>query len=177
MLTLITGGIKSGKSRYALDLAAQTAGSQAKCFVATAEPIDAEIKLRIERHQMERGPEWATRETPVYLAAALQDKNSSYHFIVIDCLTLWANNLLHYQNKRGLDIENEIRQFEEALKKINVPVAVVTNEVGLGVVPENPLSRRYIDLLGSLNQRIAKISDRVVFMVSGLPMEIQGKTL
>lgn len=173
MLTLITGGIKSGKSRYALEFVSRDTNSQPKCFIATAQAFDEELKIRIARHKLERGPEWATREAPVHLAGALHEKNSSFSYFIVDCLTLWVNNLLHYQAAEGLDIESEIKQLEDALKKMETPVVIVTNEVGLGVVPDNPLSRRYLDLLGTVNQRIARLADRVVLMVSGIPMELK----
>lgn len=172
MLTLVTGGIRSGKSRYALELAQREATAQPKGFIATAEALDDEMNRRIANHQLERGAEWTTLEVPIHLGAALAQK-SPYRFVVVDCLTLWANNLLHYQTVKALDIETEIRQFEEALQHLQIPIAVVTNEVGLGVIPENPLSRRYVDLLGGLNQRIARLADRVIFMVSGIPTEIK----
>jgi adenosylcobinamide kinase / adenosylcobinamide-phosphate guanylyltransferase len=175
MLTLITGGVKSGKSRYALDLASRDATAQSKCFIATAESMDEEMRTRIDRHQMERGSDWSTREAPVHVAAALLDRNASYQYFVIDCLTLWVNNLLHYQASQTLDIEQEILQLESALKRVDVPIVIVTNEVGLGVIPENPLSRRYMDLLGSVNQRIARLADRMVLMVSGIPMELKER--
>ncbi len=173
MLTLITGGIKSGKSRYALELVGPPTNSNPKCFIATAEAFDEDMKRRISRHQEDRGTEWTTLEIPVHLGEALSQKNLPYQLIVIDCLTLWVNNLLHYQASQGLDIEAEIEKFEKALKAIEIPVVVVTNEVGLGVVPEGPLSRRYVDLLGSLNQRIAGFADRVIFMVAGVPLDVK----
>ena len=175
MLILITGGVKSGKSRYALEAVRQPADSNLdpKCFIATAEAFDEDMKLRIARHQHERGPEWTTLEAPVHLGEILSQKNLSYQCIVIDCLTLWVNNLLHYQSSQGLDIESEIEKFETALKALEIPVVIVTNEVGLGVVSESPLSRRYVDLLGTLNQRIARLADRVIFMVAGTPLEIK----
>ncbi len=175
MLTLITGGIKSGKSRYALEFAGGPANSNPKCFIATAEAFDEEMKRRISRHQKERGPEWTTLEVPIHLGEALCQKNLPYQLIVIDCLTLWVNNLLHYQTSQGLNIDVEIEKFEEALKVIEVPVVLVTNEIGLGVIPENPLSCRYVDLLGGLNQRMARLADRVIFMVAGMPVEIKSK--
>lgn len=173
MITLITGGVRSGKSRYALELAMQHSGP--KCFMATAEAFDEEMKERIQKHQTERGPEWTTVEAPLHLAAALRQHESSYQFMVVDCLTLWINNLLHYQTSKGLDIETEIRQLEDALKDAPIPVAIVTNEVGLGIMPESPLSRRCADLLGSLNQRMARLADHVILMVAGIPMEIKTK--
>lgn len=172
MLTLLTGGIRSGKSRYALELAQREAGTHPKGLIATAEALDEEMKKRIANHRLERGAEWSTSEVPLHLGAALS-KKSPYHFVVVDCLTLWVNNLLHYQTSKGLDIEAEIHQLEEALRHLEIPAAIVTNEVGLGVIPDNPLPRRYADLLGGLNQRIAHLADRVVLMVAGVPMEIK----
>jgi adenosylcobinamide kinase/adenosylcobinamide-phosphate guanylyltransferase len=166
MITLITGGIRSGKSRYALELASQQAGP--KCFIATAEALDEDMKLRIARHQQERGAEWTTREVPLYLNEALRQAPPS-QYLVIDCLTLWVSNLLHYQ----LDPEAETRKLEEALKAAEMPVVLVTNEVGLGIIPDNPLARRYADALGRVNQKIAKLAGRVILMVSGIPTEIK----
>lgn len=175
MRTLITGGVRSGKSGYALELAKPYSGP--KCFMATAETLDEEMKERVRKHQAERGAEWITVEVPLHLGEALRQKNSAVHFIVIDCLTLWVNNLLHYQTSKGLDIETEIQRFEKALQETQIPAAIVTNEVGLGIMPDNPLARRYADLLGGLNQRIARLCDQVIFMVAGIPMPIKAVTV
>jgi len=164
MKILITGGIKSGKSSLALKIASNFEGK--KVFVATAEPFDSEMKDRIERHRRERGSEFLTIEEPLYLNRVLKKLNCSV--AVVDCLTVWCGNLMHYGR---LDL---IDDFIEAFKSLDYNIVVITNEVGLGVVPSNRLSREYIERLGLLNQKIASISDIVIFMVSGQPLFLKG---
>ncbi|WP_025270527.1 bifunctional adenosylcobinamide kinase/adenosylcobinamide-phosphate guanylyltransferase [Hippea sp. KM1] len=162
-ITLITGGVKSGKSRYALEL---SLGYKHRLFVATAEAFDDEMKRRIEKHKRERGNLFKTKEEPVYLADVL-NKADGFDVCLIDCLTVWVSNLLFYKK------ENQIELFLKALEAASFDVIVVSNEVGLGIMPDNALSRRYMDLLGELNQRVAAMSERFVFMVSGQPLNIK----
>ncbi|AEA34277.1 bifunctional adenosylcobinamide kinase/adenosylcobinamide-phosphate guanylyltransferase [Hippea maritima] len=163
-ITLITGGVRSGKSRYALKMALSY---KRRLFIATAVAFDDEMKKRIEKHKQERGNLFKTIEEPVYLSRALDGANN-FDVCLIDCLTVWVSNLLFYKK------EAQIEAFFKALDKITSDVVVVSNEVGLGIMPDNTLSRRYVDLLGEVNQKLADVSDRVVFMISGQPLNVKS---
>ena len=170
-LALITGAAKSGKSRYAQTLAESHPGP--RLFMATAEPLDQEMAVRIARHQELRGPEWVTREEPLALAPALQDADNHYEVILVDCLTIWLSNLL-VRRPPGRQTEGvEITLFLETLKTLKTPVILVTNEVGWGIVPDNPLAREFRDLAGDLHQRLARLADLVVLVVCGLPLPLK----
>ncbi len=164
MKVLITGGIKSGKSRLALQIADRFDGK--RIFIATAEPFDEEMEDRIKRHKMERGDRFTTVEEPLYLHNVLQRLECSV--AIIDCLTVWCGNLMHHGKLELID------DFLEAFKRVSYNIVVITNEVGLGIVPSSQLSREYIDRLGLLNQKVASISDVVIFMVSGLQLLLKG---
>lgn len=174
MITLILGGARSGKSRYALELAERSAR---KAFIATAEPFDDEMRERIRRHREERGEAYQSFDEPVDLAGALGRLPAGTEVAVVDCLTVWLGNLLH---RRGEDVSGEIGGHPEigallaALAAAPCPLILVSNEVGLGIVPANALARRFVDLAGRLNQEIAARADRVVLMVSGLPLYLRG---
>jgi adenosyl cobinamide kinase/adenosyl cobinamide phosphate guanylyltransferase len=165
-LTLVLGGARSGKSRYAESLIA--ALPPPWLYMATAEAGDAEMTARIEAHRARRGPQWQTIEAPRGLAAALQ--RSGDRPVLVDCLTLWLSNLM----LAGVDIEAETAHLERALAAATAPVVLVANEVGYGIVPEHPLGRKFRDLQGLLNQRIAGRADRVVLVVAGLPLAVKG---
>jgi adenosyl cobinamide kinase/adenosyl cobinamide phosphate guanylyltransferase len=165
-LTLILGGARSGKSRYAESLIA--ALPPPWLYMATAEAGDAEMTARIEAHRARRGPQWQTIEAPRGLAAALQ--RSGDRPVLVDCLTLWLSNLM----LAGVDIEAETAHLERALAAATAPVVLVANEVGYGIVPEHPLGRKFRDLQGLHNQRIAGRADRVVLVVAGLPLAVKG---
>ncbi len=160
----ITGGVKSGKSSYALQIARKIEGR--RVFIATAQGFDEEMKLRIERHKRERGDEFETIEEPIDLPKALE--NVKCDVAVIDCLTVWCGNLFFHDRLELVD------EFVEAFKGVAFDTVVVSNEVGLGVIPENKLARNYVDILGKLNQQVARLSDVVVFMISGIPMFLKG---
>ena len=172
MMTLITGGIRSGKSRQALKLAQDRA--TVKTFLATAEALDEEMKGRIARHRKERGQDFSTMEESIALGRAVRDAARRTDLILIDCLTLWINNLHHYFGENTGRIEEQILDFLGAVQQKPLDMILVTNEVGLGVVPDNPLSRRFLEDLGRLNQEMAAIADEVFFMVSGIPQVIKG---
>lgn len=165
MVTVITGGIKSGKTSFGLKIGK---GYNKKLYIATAEPFDEEMKNKIDRHRYERGDEWKTLEEPIDLIAALK-KSKKYPFTLIDCITMWLNNLFYYKK----DIEKEIDNFIEYIKQIDNNIVIITNEIGLGVIPHDPLTRRYINILGILNQKIADLADEVIFMISGQPSFIK----
>ena len=169
--TFVIGGCRSGKSSYAQSLAEKIPGK--KLYLATCVPRDAEMRARVERHQGQRGPDWDTLEEPVKLAAALKRKGEDYGVILVDCLTLWISNiLLSARGKPGL--EKECEELVKILETPDCPVILVSNEVGTGIVPENDLARLYRDEAGRVNQKIAAVADRVVWMVAGIPVTIKA---
>ena len=174
-IILITGGARSGKSRYGQQLGESLPGK--KLFIATCPITDAEMGQRIERHRQDRqGAGWQTVEETVNLEQALVD-NSACEVVLIDCLTLWINNLLFTDAGNSLDEEAvsvKVRKLLEACAARSGVVIMVTNEVGLGIVPENALARRYRDLVGRCNQEIASVADKVIMSVCGIPVDIKG---
>lgn len=173
-LTLITGGIKSGKSHYALELARQSDISGPKYFLATAEPLDKEMKIKIAKHREERAQDFMTLEETLYLANAIEKAQREAGLIVVDCLTLWVNNLLYRLVDEPDLIKQEIKSFIDTVSFKKTNMIFVTNEVGFGLIPNSPLSRRYIDELGSLNQNLAVLCNEVIFMILGIPNHIKG---
>jgi adenosyl cobinamide kinase/adenosyl cobinamide phosphate guanylyltransferase len=165
-LTFVLGGARSGKSRYAESLIAALPAPWV--YVATAEAGDAEMTERIAAHRSRRDPSWRTIEAPRDLAAAL--KTCETMPVLVDCLTLWLSNLMLAE----ADIEAEMVRLENTLAATVAPVVLVANEVGYGIVPDHPLGRRFRDLQGVLNQRIAARADRVVLVVAGLPLVVKG---
>jgi adenosylcobinamide kinase/adenosylcobinamide-phosphate guanylyltransferase len=167
-LTLVLGGARSGKSRYAERLI--TALPPPWIYVATAQALDAEMTARIEAHRARRGAGWTTVEAPRDLVATLAATGKAP--ILVDCLTLWLSNLM----MADALIEAEIERLENALAQAAAPVVLVANEVGSGIVPDNALARHFRDLQGGLNQRIAAQADSVVLLVAGLPLFVKGRT-
>ena len=165
-IILITGGARSGKSVRAEARARAFAGKPV--YIATAEALDAEMVDRIARHRARRGNEWLERETPLELVAAL-DETDGGGARLVDCLTLWLSNLLH----AGRDWTSATAALADALARQRSPVVLVTNEVGLGIVPDNALARRFRDAAGIMNQTIARAADEVEFVVAGLPVRIK----
>jgi adenosylcobinamide kinase / adenosylcobinamide-phosphate guanylyltransferase len=168
-VVLVLGGARSGKSAFAEALVG--GASAAPVYVATARVCDAEMAARIEAHRARRGAAWTTVEEPVELVNVLLGLGDGGASILVDCLTLWVANLM----SDGRDIGFEIERLVAALGRIKVRVVLVANEVGLGIVPENALARTFRDHAGRLNQRVATIADRVVFMAAGLPLELKGQ--
>lgn len=167
---LITGGARSGKSSEALRLAEEF---PRRVFIATAEPFDDEMRDRIARHQEERGPEWRTIEAPLDLADALRSVGDPEAAVVIDCLTVWLGNLMH-RNEEMTDEAPPCTDLLNALTTAeNKRIILVTNEIGMGIVPADALSRRFRDVAGRLNQRVAALADRVILTVCGLTMTIK----
>ena len=164
-ITLILGGARSGKTSHALRAAEAT--GRGLVMIATAEALDAEMEDRIARHRAERGPRWRTLEAPLDLTGAL-DQVGAEETAVVDCLTLWVSNLMHADR----DLEAEAARLLVALPGRDV--LLVSNEVGLGIVPDNALARRFRDAAGRLNQQVAAAADRVVFVAAGLPLVLKG---
>jgi adenosylcobinamide kinase/adenosylcobinamide-phosphate guanylyltransferase len=165
-LTLVLGGARSGKSRYAESLV--MALPSPWLYVATAEARDSEMAERVAVHQGRRGPSWTTVETPRDIAGALAANANTP--ALVDCLTLWLSNVL----LADADVDAEIEHLDGALARAAAPVVLVANEVGSGIVPDNALGRRFRDLQGLLNQRIAARVDRVFLIVAGLPLTLKG---
>jgi adenosylcobinamide kinase/adenosylcobinamide-phosphate guanylyltransferase len=164
----VIGGARSGKSRYAQDRIEALPGRLA--FIATAEPRDAEMADRIARHQADRGARWTAYEAPVNLPEAVIAAQASADAILVDCLTLWLSNLLLGQH----DIGVAASALDDALRQCRVPIALVANEVGLGIVPTNELARKFRDEAGRLNQRMAAMAEEVILVTAGLPLTLKG---
>jgi adenosyl cobinamide kinase/adenosyl cobinamide phosphate guanylyltransferase len=170
-ITLITGGSRSGKSRRALVLAREHPGA-ARAFVATAEARDDEMRERIARHQAARAGEFETLEEPLDLAAALQALHGRAEIAVLDCLTLWVSNLME-SGASDDDILSAVDRLAAAMSRAPFDTIVVTDEVGGGIVPDNPIARRFRDLLGWTNQRIGAAAATVILMVAGEPLRVK----
>ncbi len=170
-VTLVLGGARSGKSRYAQQLAEQ---SGRVVFVATAKISDEEMRAKIEQHREDRPKEWLTVEEPLELARVLAEHERNCDMIVVDCLTLYAANLLEAEGEGNAAIDRRIAALCEALQRMQCAIVLVSNEVGSGVVPSYAVGCRFRDLLGELNQKVAKIADDAVLMVAGLPLALKG---
>jgi len=181
-ITFVIGGARSGKSSFALREASKIAGP--KAFIATAEALDDEMKDRIEKHRIERGGEWNTFEEPLRISGVLSELKDKYPVVVVDCLTIWLSNVL-LQSEMAVDrqiLEETIRELTDKLRELNsgtrkpgpeTQCFMVSNEVGLGIVPENKLSRQFRDLAGALNQKVAEIADEVYLVTAGISMKIK----
>lgn len=165
-ILLVTGGARSGKSRLA-EARTLALGSPAT-YIATAEAHDAEMAARIAAHRARRGPEWRDIAAPLALAEALDDSDGRPR--LVDCLTLWLSNLM----LGGHDIPAASEALLASLARQKAPVVLVTNEVGLGIVPENALARAFRDAAGTLNQAVAAAADEVVLVACGLPLTLKG---
>jgi len=172
MITLILGGARSGKSSYAEALA-KKAGLQV-VFLATAEASDDEMHAKIERHKQDRPQHWTTVETPLTIEAALATHGKRGVFVIIDCLTTLTSNLLLAEAENKDRVLQRIDSICTALADCEAQVAIVSNEVGNGVVPEWELGRAFRDTLGEFNQKVARLADNLILMVAGYPMAIKG---
>jgi adenosylcobinamide kinase/adenosylcobinamide-phosphate guanylyltransferase len=164
---LVLGGARSGKSRYAQARAEALDGELV--FIATAQAYDEEMTERIVRHRLERGVRWRTVEAPIDLVDALDAEAQPGNVLLVDCLTLWASNLMLAERDYLADVDRLIA----ALRAARAPVILVTNEVGLGIVPDNPLARAFRDVAGTTNQMVAAAVDEAYFLVAGLPMRLK----
>ncbi len=170
-VTLVLGGVRSGKSRWAQELAEK---SERVAYVATAQARDAEMCAKIRRHQEDRPAHWQTLEEPLELARVLIDNGEKFDLLLVDCLTVFVSNLMEAVQTDAASMERRLDAFLEALRLVPAAVVLVSNEVGSGVVPPYPAGRVYRDALGELNQRMAAIADNVVLMVAGLPLTLKG---
>jgi len=161
---LVLGGARSGKSRLAQQWAEST--SSTRVLIATAQAFDDEMRERIAHHQSTRGPSWETKEVPLDLVAAIRVTAGPDRIVLVDCLTLWLSNIM----LDGRGVRREIDELVDALKMIEGPVLLVSNEVGQGIVPATALGRSFRDEQGRLNQRIAEACDAVVFVAAGCPI-------
>ncbi len=169
MKELILGGVRSGKSRYAEQAAVALKGE--RCYLATATAEDGEMAARIAHHQQQRDEAWLLVEEPIALAATLQQQACSGRVILVECLTLWLTNLLMTEDETLLQRERDA--LIEVLPTLPGDLLLVSNETGLGVVPMDPLSRRFCDEAGRLHQQLATLCERVTWVVAGLPQTIK----
>jgi len=169
-IIFILGGARSGKSTFAIKEVSEISGD--RVYIATAEVLDEEMRERIENHKRLRGDGWITYEEPLRIADLVEDIKGKYSVILLDCLTLWLSNLM----KAGLNIEAEIESFISSLLTPHSSLMyIVSNEVGMGIVPENEMARRFRDMAGVLNQKMAEVSDKVYMVVAGIPIKIKDK--
>lgn len=166
-LTLVLGGARSGKSRYAEGLV--TALPTPWIYVATGEARDEEMKERIAHHVRRRGPGWVTREVPLDLVEVIQAHAADPHPMLVDCLTLWLSNVMLSERDVAADRARLLTALDEAAG----PIVLVSNEVGLGIVPDNALARAFRDEQGRLNAAVAALADTVVLMAAGLPLVLK----
>jgi adenosylcobinamide kinase / adenosylcobinamide-phosphate guanylyltransferase len=172
-IILVTGGARSGKSRYA-ELRTQALGER-RLYIATAEAKDEEMAQRIAAHRKQRGNRWITVEEPVELAAALAARCGGTDCALVDCLTLWLSNLMLRRGEKYA--QQKVEEFVETLPHLDFHLVLVTNEVGWGIVPDNSLARQFRDLAGWANQQIATVATEVILMVAGIPMVVKKRTL
>lgn len=165
-VTLVLGGARSGKSRHAEALATRY---KQRIYLATAEIIDAEMRKRVDLHRAQRGKGWQTLEVPLDLAGALRKTDRPGGFILVECITIWINNLIYHDK----DVAAELKLLCDTLAKLKGRVVLVSNEVGLGIVPDNALARRFRDEAGRANQALAVAADEVIFVAAGLPMVLK----
>lgn len=170
-LIFVTGGARSGKSRYALERAMAAPAPWA--FVATAEALDPEMEARVRAHRQARGEGWQTFEEPIEIVKVLAETSGRYGAAILDCLTLWVSNLLTRRGEDASRPEGEAERLVEAARGWRGLLVVVTNEVGMGIIPDNALARRFRDLAGDVNRRMAEAADEAYMMVAGIPMRLK----
>jgi adenosylcobinamide kinase / adenosylcobinamide-phosphate guanylyltransferase len=165
-ITFVFGGARSGKSRFAESLA-----HDPKSYVATAQAFDDEMRERIAKHQLQRGSDWVTFDAPLDLPATISHADGARHFILVDCLTLWLTNVVLAE----LDWEEELEKLILALGSIQGDIVLVSNEVGMGIVPDTALGRQFRDAQGITNQAVAEIAETVILVAAGLPLALKGQ--
>lgn len=171
-ITLITGGCRSGKSYYAVRKALEY--NDNRVFFATAVPFDEEMKIRIKKHLKERGDTFTTVEAPYTLPEALYSYNYTHISVVlIDCITVWIGNCMHKYNESYNKVENDINRFIDTIQNIPVDTIIVTNEVGMGIVPEHKMGRMFRDFTGTVNRRVADCAHEVFLTVCGIAVKIK----
>ncbi len=166
----ITGGARSGKSAYAEKLAGGLTGRRA--YLATAQALDAEMGTRIAKHRKDRDSTWDTYEEPLAVADLLRKISGRYQVALVDCLTLWLSNVMAHRDGDAA-VLRDVETLVKALSDFEGACIVVSNEVGLGIVPDNPLARKFRDFAGMLNQKVAQTADEVYFTAAGIPMRIK----
>jgi len=169
---LVTGGARSGKSRFAERLAEGFVPLRG--YLATGEPGDAEMAERIARHRGRRGDEWQTVEEPLRVTEAVTRNDGRFSVLLLDCVTLWLSNLLFRCEGGAAEALSRVEEFTRSFEALKTPLIIVTNEVGSGIVPEHPLARSYRDLAGEANEMIAAGADEVYVCISGLPLKLKG---
>jgi len=167
-LTFITGASRSGKTRLALKIALGC--PEPRGYLATAQALDGEMALRIRRHQEEREGNFETIEEPLQLTQALTSIGKPFTIVIIDCLTLWLSNLMAKWGEDEDSLRQETARVVYFFKSFRIPTVIIANEVGWGIVPDNPLARNFRDLSGNLNQALAAVADQVILTVAGIPL-------
>jgi adenosylcobinamide kinase/adenosylcobinamide-phosphate guanylyltransferase len=170
-IIFITGGARSGKSRFAEELAQRFSGP--KAYLATAQALDEEMAERIRRHRENRSRDWQTLEEPIKVAGSIEEEGHRFNLILLDCLTLWVSNLM-MAGWGETKILEEANRLLDSCRQAKGSLILVGNEVGMGIVPENAQARLFRDLSGFIQQKVAREADEVYFMVSGLPVKIKG---
>jgi adenosylcobinamide kinase / adenosylcobinamide-phosphate guanylyltransferase len=170
-VALVLGGVRSGKSRFAVELASK---APSVTFVATAPVCDDEMRVKIERHRAERPAHWKTREEPLKLAELIAEMGGCDDLVLVDCLTLFAANLMEAYGQDRPTLLAATQDLTSSLRNAKCRVVLVSNEVGSGIVPAYAAGRQFRDVLGDLNQQVAAIADEVILMIAGLPLPIKG---
>ena len=185
-IILVTGGARSGKSKFAEELIKKRANNTV--YIATCEPFDDELKSRVQKHRESRPSSWETYEIYDKVHSKIDEIAKSNQTVLLDCITLMVNNLMFHQDNIDFEhisseqidkieeyIQQEFKQLIEEIRKTDLYVVFVTNEIGMSIVAANKLSRIYTDIVGRINQLVAAKSDEVYFVVSGIPMQIKGE--
>jgi len=170
-IIFVIGGCRSGKSSHALQTAEKMPGNR-KIYLATCVPQDDEMKQRVAKHQKERSQNWVTVEEPLHLPGVILENSLKADVMLVDCLTLWVSNLL-METDDEKQLEKRIAQLIGSLEKATGPIVLVSNEIGTGIVPENKLARQYRDIIGLVNQAVAKTASKVIWMVAGIPVTVK----
>lgn len=169
-ITLVLGGVRSGKSALSESIAEKS--NKNIFYIATATANDEEMQQRILHHQTKRSHRWQLREEPLYLVEILQQYDHPDRYLLVDCLTLWLTNLICHDDHELLNIETN--KLLSVLPTLKADIIMVSNEVGLGIIPQNELSRKFSDETGRLHQSLAKLSDNVILTIAGLPQYLKG---